>query len=117
VLRIPPEPRTAVITSGTYRHYLEANGHRYGHIIDPRSGRPVEHALLSATVVGRDAATAAAWATALLCLGPTAAAAAAEREGLAAVYWLEQNGEPPALRSSSAFEAKWRGSLDAPAVR
>ena len=84
-LRMPPAARTAVITSGSYRHYLEADGRRFGHIIDPRTGWPVEHALLSVTVVGADAATAAAWGTALLCLGPDAAAATAERENLAAL--------------------------------
>ena len=117
VLRIPPGVRTAVVTSGSYRHYLEADGHRYGHIIDPRSGWPVEHALLSVTVVGRDAATAAAWGTALLCLGPAAAATAVEREGVAALYWLAQDGAPPVLRSSPAFETEWRDRLEAPTGR
>ena len=115
VLRLPPEPHTAVVTSGSYRHYLEADGRRYGHIIDPRSGWPVEHALLSVTVVGGDAATAAAWGTALLCLGPDAAAAAVERAGVAALYWLDRVGEPPALRASAAFEAEWQERLDEPA--
>lgn len=117
VLRLPAEPTTAVVTSGSYRHYLEAEGHRYGHIIDPRTGWPVEHALLSVTVVGRDAATAAAWGTALLCLGPGAADAAVERERVAALYWLAQGGEPPALRSSRAFETEWRERVDAAAGR
>lgn len=114
VLHLPPEPRTAVVTSGSYRHYLEADGRRYGHIIDPRSGWPVEHTLLSVTVVGRDAGTAAAWGTALLCLGPDAAAAAADREGVAALYWLGRDGGAPALRASTAFEAEWRERLDEP---
>src|SRR6185436_7255601 len=86
-LRIPSTARTAVITSGSYRHYFEADGRRFGHIIDPRTGWPVEHSLVSVTVVGTDPATAAAWATALLCLGPRAAAVTAEREGLAALLW------------------------------
>jgi thiamine biosynthesis lipoprotein len=68
-LRMPPEARTAVVTSGSYRHYFEADGRRFGHIIDPRTGSPVEHALVAVTVVGNDGATAGAWGTALLCLG------------------------------------------------
>ena len=80
-LRTPPDARTAVVTSGSYRHYLDAAGRRFGHIIDPRTGRPVEHALLSVTVVGPDAAEAAAWGTALLCLGPAAATGGGRARG------------------------------------
>lgn len=117
ILRAPPDVRTAVVTSGSYRHYLEVEGRRYGHIIDPRSGWPVEHELLSVTVVGSDAATAAAWGTALLCLGPAAAAATAEREGVAALYWIGRGDEPPELRTSPAFESEWRERLDEPGGR
>jgi len=117
VLSLRAEPRTAVVTSGSYRQYLEVDGRRYGHIIDPRSGGPVEHALLSVTVIGDDAATAAAWGTALLCLGPDAAAVTVERENLAAVYWLGRDGESPALRTSPAFEAEWRERLEEPSPR
>jgi thiamine biosynthesis lipoprotein len=116
-LRMPPAARTAVITSGSYRHYLDADGRRFGHIIDPRSGRPVEHALVSVTVVGNDAATAAAWGTALLCLGPRAAAATAEREGLAALLWIAGDGEAPALEQSRAFALEWAELLDEPRGR
>jgi thiamine biosynthesis lipoprotein len=116
-LRIPPEPRTAVVTSGSYRHYLDADGRRFGHIIDPRSGQPVDHALLSVTVVGPDAATAAAWGTALLCLGPAAGAAAAEREGLAALFWVGREAAPAILELSRAFQAKWGPMLDDGAAR
>ena len=71
-LRMPPAARTAVITSGTYRHYFEADGRRYRPHHRSAHGRPVEHALVAVTVAatGRDAA--AAWGTALLCLGPDA---------------------------------------------
>jgi thiamine biosynthesis lipoprotein len=113
-LRMPPEKRTAVVTSGSYRHYLEADGRRLGHIIDPRSGAPVDHGLLSVTVVGEDPAAAAAWGTALLCLGPAAAAEAAEREQLAALFWVERDGEPAALQSSPAFASEWQERLDEP---
>ncbi len=110
-LRMPPAARSAVITSGSYRQYLEADGRRFGHIIDPRSGWAVEHALLSVTVVGPDAATAAAWGTALLCLGPEDAAAAAERENVAALLWVG-GGDEPALELSRAFSSEWRQWLD-----
>ena len=58
---IEPAPqddwRTAVITSGSYRHFFETEDRRFGHIIDPRSGAPVEHLLLSVTVVGEEGTT------------------------------------------------------------
>jgi thiamine biosynthesis lipoprotein len=116
-LRMPPATPTAVITSGSYRHYFEADGRRFGHIIDPRSGWPVEHALVSVTVVGHDPATAAAWGTALLCLGPSAAAVTAEREGLAALFWTAHVGDAAVLEQSPAFAAEWRESLEEPRGR
>jgi thiamine biosynthesis lipoprotein len=116
-LRMPPAARTAVITSGSYRQYLEADGRRFGHIVDPRSGWPVEHALVSVTVVGDDAAAAAAWGTALLCLGPGAAAATAERESLAALLWIAPVGEAPTLEQTRAFASRWQELLDVPRQR
>ena len=116
-LRTRPATRTAVITSGSYRHYLEVDGRRFSHIIDPRTGWPVEHGLLSVTVVGEDAATAAAWGTALLCLGPGAAAAAADRADVAAVFWVARDGADPALEQSREFAAEWQELLDEPASR
>jgi thiamine biosynthesis lipoprotein len=110
-LRLIPETRTAVITSGTYRHYFEAGDRRLGHILDPRSGSPVEHSLLSVTVVGEDAAAAAAWATALLCLGPDEAAATAERERLAALLWVGNAGEPT-LHVSRAPVGGWPAVIE-----
>jgi len=111
-LRMPPGTRTAVITSGSYRHYFEAGGRRFGHIIDPRSGWPVEHALVSVTVVGHDPATAAAWGTALLCLGPSAAAVTAEREGIAALFWTARDENAAVLEQSPAFASEWRELLE-----
>jgi len=111
-LRMPPGLRTAAITSGSYRHYLEADGRRFGHIIDPRSGWAVEHDLLSVTVVGPDAALAAAWGTALLCLGPAAAMRTADRENLAALFWIGDGSEPAILELSRAFATGWQGLLE-----
>ena len=59
----------ALATSGNYRNYYEHNGRKYAHTIDPRTGRPVQHSLLSATVIAPDCATADAYATAFMVLG------------------------------------------------
>ncbi|WP_136254702.1 FAD:protein FMN transferase [Onishia niordana] len=92
----------AVATSGDYRNYFEENGQRYSHTIDPRTGRPVEHALASVTLLSDSAAAADAWATALSVLGPQAALNTARREGLA-VLTLERDGEGWVSQVSPAF--------------
>lgn len=65
-------------TSGNYRNYYEMDGRKYSHTIDPVSGRPVTHNLLSATVVAADCMTADAWATACMVLGLDSAKALVE---------------------------------------
>lgn len=56
-------------TSGNYRKYYIKDGKKYAHTIDPASGFPAEHNLLSATVVAADAATADGFATAFMVMG------------------------------------------------
>lgn len=62
-----------IVTSGNYRKFYVKDGKKYAHTIDPRSGRPVEHGLLSASVVAPTAAEADALATACMVLGPEGA--------------------------------------------
>lgn len=59
----------SVSTSGNYRKYREENGQRYSHTIDPESGYPVQHNLLSVTVLANDCATADGYATAFMVMG------------------------------------------------
>jgi len=59
----------AMATSGSYRKFYEEDGVRYSHTIDPKTGYPVTHTLLSVSVVAKDAGTADAWATALMVMG------------------------------------------------
>ncbi len=56
-------------TSGNYRKFYEEDGKKYAHTIDPRTGYPVTHSLLSATVVAHDAMTADALATYFMVVG------------------------------------------------
>ena len=62
-----------IVTSGNYRKFYVKDGRKYAHTIDPRTGYPVDHGLLSATVVAPTAAEADALATACMVLGPEAA--------------------------------------------
>jgi thiamine biosynthesis lipoprotein len=59
----------ALATSGNYRKFYEENGTRYSHTIDPASGYPVQHSLLSASVLAVDCASADAFATVFMVMG------------------------------------------------
>jgi FAD:protein FMN transferase len=97
----------SVATSGGYRNYWERDGVRYSHTLDPRTGRPIDHALASVTVIHEEsAAHADAWATALNVLGPDEGPALAERLGLAA-YFLVRTREGFETRSTSAFAEQY----------
>jgi len=59
----------ALATSGNYRNFYYKDGKKYAHTIDPHTGKPVQHNILSATVVAKDCATADAYATAFMVMG------------------------------------------------
>ncbi|MEX1132507.1 MAG: FAD:protein FMN transferase [Flavobacteriales bacterium] len=66
---VVPLADRSLATSGNYRKFIEVEGKRYGHTIDPRTGRPAMNSLLSASIIADDCATADALATAMLVLG------------------------------------------------
>ena len=59
----------ALSTSGNYRKYYEENGVRYSHTINPATGYPVKHSLLSVSVLAPDCMTADAYATVMMVKG------------------------------------------------
>lgn len=86
------EPGTnAIATSGDYRNYFEQDGVRYSHIIDPRTGKPIQHNLVSVTVLANTCMDADAYATALTVMGPERALAFAEEKGLAVLLITREN--------------------------
>ncbi len=59
----------AMATSGNYRNFYYKNGKKYAHTIDPRTGYPVQHSILSATVLAPSCALADAYATSMMVMG------------------------------------------------
>lgn len=94
----------AVATSGDEFQRFESDGRRYSHTIDPRSGAPVSHALVSVTVLHAQCMQADALATALTVLGPDAGWDFAQRDGLAALL-VRHTPEGPEARMTAAFES------------
>ncbi|WP_193336938.1 FAD:protein FMN transferase [Devosia beringensis] len=76
----------AVATSGNYRHFVERDGIRYGHTMDPRRCAPLADGPAAVTVMAETCMAADAWATALLVLGPRTGAELASRHGMEALF-------------------------------
>lgn len=68
IFKVPSGPH-GVVTSGNYRKFYVRDGKKYAHTVDPRTGYPVNHTLLSATIVAQDATTADAVATHCMVVG------------------------------------------------
>ncbi|NGZ01706.1 MAG: FAD:protein FMN transferase ApbE [Nitrospira sp. WS238] len=83
----------ALATSGNYRNFFELDGRRYSHTIDPTTGRPVDHHLVSVTVLAETSMSADAWATAFQVLGPERGMAIAERLQLPVLFVIEHDGQ------------------------
>lgn len=92
-------------TSGNYRIFFERDGHRYAHIIDPTTGRPVEHDLASVTVIAPTSLEADALSTALLVLGHDDGLALAEQQDIAA-YFIRGGDGSFETASSPAFSRR-----------
>ena len=85
----------AMATSGNYRNFYYKGGKKYAHTIDPKTGYPVQHSLLSATVLAKDCATADAYATSFMVLGIDGAKKILERHPELMVYFIyaDANGQ------------------------
>lgn len=81
----------AMATSGNYRNFYYKGGRKYAHTIDPKTGYPVQHSLLSATVLTKDCASADAYATAFMVLGIERAKKVLERHPELMAYFIYAN--------------------------
>lgn len=93
-----------ISTSGSYRNYYELDGKRISHVIDPRNGKPIQHKLVSVTVIAPTALEADAWDTGLMVLGSEKAKEVVQREGLA-VFMISKEGEGFSSWMSPQFQA------------
>jgi len=76
----------ALATSGDYRIFFEVDGQRFSHIIDPDTGRPINHKLVSVTVIHPSSMTADGLSTAMMVMGEEKAYAFAKKHDLAALF-------------------------------
>lgn len=80
----------AIATSGDYRHWIEIEGQRYAHTIDPKAAQPLSNCLAAVTVLMPTCMLADAWATALLVLGEKDGVALARKLGIDALFVLRE---------------------------
>ncbi len=78
----------AMATSGNYRNFYYKGGKKYAHTIDPKTGYPVQHNILSSTVIANDCATADAYATSFMVTGLAGAQKILEKHPELMVYFI-----------------------------
>ncbi|TRX55775.1 FAD:protein FMN transferase [Thalassomonas sp. M1454] len=93
----------AVATSGDYRNYFEENGVRYSHTIDPETGWPISHKLVSVTVVHPSSMIADGLATAIEVMGPNKGFEFAKANNFA-VYLISKSENGFIERSTDQFK-------------
>jgi len=81
----------AIATSGDYRNFHQHEGRRYSHTIDPKTCRPVNHFLSSASIAASDCMTADAWATAAMVMGTETAHQIAAANGFSILTLTRDN--------------------------
>lgn len=95
-------------TSGNYRNFrTDAEGNKFTHIIDPRTGANTSSSLLSATVVAESCALADAYGTMFIALGLERSREVAEREGIAALFIFDDGGKMK-IERTRAWDSKVR---------
>jgi thiamine biosynthesis lipoprotein len=96
---------TSIATAGDYRRFFESGGRHFSHIIDPRTGAPVDHATLSASALAPTCMEADALATMFMVMDPEAALRVAESGHVPALL-VSRDGGGFRLRSSSSWPAQ-----------
>lgn len=96
----------AMATSGNYRNFYYKNGRKFAHTIDPATGRPVQHNILSATVLADNCATADAYATSFMVMGLDKAKVILKKhpELMAYIIYSDEKGKNAVWYSPSVEE-------------
>jgi len=92
----------ALATSGNYRKYYEIDGQRYAHSINPKTGYPVQHSLLSVSVLAKTCTEADAFATAFMVMGKEKALAFIEQHSEIQAYFISFDKETGIVSQMSA---------------
>ncbi|HHR6080014.1 TPA: FAD:protein FMN transferase [Providencia alcalifaciens] len=93
----------SIATSGDYRNYFEQNGVHFSHTIDPKTGKPISHNLVSITVLADDCMSADGLSTGLNVMGPEAGLALAEKMNIP-VFMIVKTDKGFEERYTKAFE-------------
>jgi len=104
VQRVVPLANMALATSGDYQNYYERNGKRFSHMIDPATGRPIDHNLASVSVLHESCAVADAYATGLMVLGPDRGCTVAQELDLAALFIIRERDGTFTEKVTAAFK-------------
>ena len=95
---------TSLSTSGNYEKFFKLAGHVYCHIMDPRTGEPVQ-GMLQTTVIAPDATTSDALSTSVFVLGPKASESLLRSSGATAALWVQGDANSPRV-------AKWQWTAE-----
>ncbi|WP_237363585.1 FAD:protein FMN transferase [Vibrio marisflavi] len=94
----------AIATSGDYRNYFEENGVRYSHLINPRTGKPIQNRVVSVTVIDKSCMTADGYATMFSIMGEQESIALANRENIPLLLIVKTNQGFEEFRSDTFDE-------------
>lgn len=106
LLAAVPLAHAALATAGGTYKFFDYQGRRYSHIIDPATGRPVEHTLASVTVAANTCLEADGWDTPLLVLGPQRGTQCAEEHGIAAMF-ITHHDEQDDVKTTTAWKKRF----------
>ncbi|SMY32624.1 FAD:protein FMN transferase [Photobacterium andalusiense] len=110
IVNINAEDGVSLNTSGTYHHNFKDGKKDYSHILDTRTGAPVTHDLVSASVFGHNPIVGDAWATSMLCLGPVEGKIVANEQDLS-VYFIQSKDNTFKSSESKALQNNKRITL------
>lgn len=113
---VVPLADLSLATSGDYRNFVERDGVRISHTVDPRTGRPISHNLASVSVIHASCMTADGLATAFSVLGPDEGFELAEQQGIPAYFLVRVAKDEFEERQSGVWKSLIENSSNASIV-